>query len=112
MPTITASAGRFFVTSVIRAELPCTTSTSWPSPAPTTSMATIARPVLPRDAGWFVASSYLTLRGSTTSSFWPLSVLSFCVATTLPVTRARNIVLSHLGDIAVRARDHMHRDDL
>ena len=32
IPTITASAGRFFVTSVIRALLPCTINTSCPSP--------------------------------------------------------------------------------
>src|SRR5436190_574641 len=65
MPTITASAGRFFVGSVMRADEPWTTRTSWPSPQPTTSMATIARPVFPSDAGLLVASSYLTLRGST-----------------------------------------------
>ena len=47
MPTMTASAGRFFVTSVMRALEPCTMSTSCPSPAPTASIATIARPVLP-----------------------------------------------------------------
>jgi len=50
-----------------------------------------ARPVLPSDAGLFVASSYFTFSGSTTNSFWPFRVLSFCVATTLPVTRARNM---------------------
>src|SRR5690348_2225740 len=121
MPTITASAGRFLVCSVMRALEPCTISTSCPSPAPTASIATIARPVLPSDAGSLVRSSYLTLRGSTTNSFWPFRVLSFCVATTWPVTRARNIGISvfgadarsaHLRYVAVRARDNVDADDL
>src|SRR6185437_13482473 len=89
-------AGRLLVCSVIRALLPWTTSTSWPSPAPTESSATIARPVFPNDAGRFVCSSYFTFKGSTTNSFWPLSALSLCVATTLPVMRARNIAALHL----------------
>ena len=63
--------------SVIRALLPWTISTSWPSPHPTESSATIARPVLPSAAGVVVPSSYFTLRGSTTSSFCPLRTLSF-----------------------------------
>src|SRR3954451_13852621 len=126
MPTITASAGRFLVCSVIRALLPWTTSTNCPSPHPTASIATIARPVWPSDAGVFVASSYFTFRGSTTNSFWPFKVLSLTEATTLPVTLARNIgggpvggrrlrrpgASAHLGDVAVRPGDHMHADDL
>src|SRR6266550_1657052 len=134
MPTTSASAGRFLVMSVMRALEPCTTSTSWPSPQPTESRATMARPVLPRELGLF-CSSNLTLRGSTTNSFWPLSVLSFCVATTWPVTLARNIRTpmrprghayeyismapeyrrvrsAHLGDILMRSGDYVDGDDL
>src|SRR4051812_45537526 len=134
MPTTNASAGRFLVMSVMRALEPWTTSTSWPSPQPTESRATMARPVLPREEG-LLASSNLTLRGSTTNSFWPLSVLSLVVATTWPVTLARNMVapirttgvspvlrngqdarcterLTHLGNVLVRPRDYMNGDDL
>src|SRR4051812_172571 len=47
------------------------------------------------------------------NSFWPFSTLSFCVATTLPVTLARNMRASaHLGDVVVRTRDHVDRHDL
>src|SRR5437660_4305662 len=134
MPTTSASAGRFLVMSVMRALLPCTTNTSWPSPQPTESRATMARPVLPSEDG-LLASSNLTLRGSTTNSFWPLSVLSFCVATTWPVTLARNMHaprgtgtspvqlegmgeapmpqdLAHFGNIGMRAWNHVYGDDL
>src|SRR5215207_3820689 len=52
----------------------------------------MARPVLPSEDGLF-ASSNLTFSGSTTNSFWPLSALSLVVATTWPVTRARNMLL-------------------
>src|SRR5262249_42009217 len=40
-----------------------------------------------------------TRRGSTISSLWPVIDATFCVATTTPVTRARNIVsrLLHAG---------------
>src|SRR6185312_5781490 len=132
MPTMTASAGRFLVCSVMRALEPCTTSTSCPCPHPTESSATIARPVLPSAAGSAVAASYLTLSGSTTNNFWPLSVLSFWVATTWPVTRARNMGdlgnweslreaasgeaapsrdSSHLGYVIVGSGNHMNADD-
>src|SRR5258705_5439378 len=93
----------------------------------------MARPVLPSVEGLFCSSNF-TFRGSTTNSFWPLSVLSFCVATTWPVTRAKNMAapfrttgvspvlrngqdarcterLAHLGDVLMGARDHMNRDD-
>src|SRR4051812_25689185 len=91
----------------------------------------MARPVLPRDEG-LLASSNLTFSGSTTNSFWPLSVLSLVVATTWPVTLARNMMLlvprasrpclkitgkmpvlrsPHFRHIGMRARNHMNRND-
>src|SRR5262245_31631306 len=87
MPTMVASTGSFSVSGVRRALDPCTISTSSPCPAPTASTTTNVRPVVTsrsRCAG-------STRSGSTVSSLWPVMVWTFWVATTLPVTRARNM---------------------
>src|SRR5262249_42103675 len=82
-----ASTGNFSVSGVRRALEPCTISTICPWPAPTVSTATKLRPVptsRSRDCG-------STRSGSTIRSLCPVMDATFCVATTTPGTRARNI---------------------
>src|SRR5213078_2428036 len=64
--------------------------TNSPSPAPTVSTVTKVRPVPTSERRSLVSRRY----GSTTSSLWPTIDSVFCVATTAPVTFARNIRLS------------------
>src|SRR5438132_12678962 len=97
MPTMTASTGNFSVSGVMRALEPWTMRTISPWPAPTVSTTTNVRPVetsLSRLAG-------STRSGSTVRSLRPVMELIFCVATTLPVTLARNMVAS-LGKQCLR----------
>src|SRR5262245_15457809 len=93
MPMMVQSTGSFSVSGVIRALDPCTISTNSPRPAPTVSTQTKVRPV-PTSRSRCSGS---TRSGSTVSSLRPVIAASFCVAITLPVTRARNI-----GTILVR----------
>src|SRR4051794_7030006 len=92
MPMMVASTGSFSVSGVRRALEPWTISTISPWPAPTVSTQTKVRPVLtslPRPCG-------STRSGSTVSSLRPVIAATFCVATTKPLTRARNMVPSLL----------------
>src|SRR5262245_17140473 len=93
MPTMAASTGSFSVSGVMRALEPCTISTISPWPAPTVSTTTNVRPVFTSRSRW--AGS--TRSGSTVSSLCPVIEATFCVATTLPVTRARNMMPSLFG---------------
>src|SRR5262245_45151698 len=87
MPTMAASTGSFSVSGVMRALEPCTINTISPWPAPTVSTTTNVRPVLTRRSR--CAGS--TRSGSTVSSLRPVIDATFWVATTLPVTLARNM---------------------
>src|SRR5262249_36414476 len=66
---------------------PCTSSTISPWPAPTVSTTTKVRPVPMRRS----RGPGSTRSGSTVSSLCPVMDATFCVATTLPVTFARNM---------------------
>src|SRR5947209_7065273 len=90
MPMIVASTGSFSVSGVRRALEPCTISTISPWPAPTVSTTTNVLPVGTRRA----RSAGSTRSGSTVSNLRPIIEATFCVATTLPVTRARNMAAS------------------
>ena len=85
MPTITASTGDSLVVGVRRAELPCVNSTHSPKPAPTLSTATTELP------GRRPARVFCATCGWISSSFMPWNFGCFCVATTLPMTLARNM---------------------
>src|SRR5918911_666617 len=73
MPMMVQSTGSFSVSGV--------------SPAPTVSTTTKVRPVLTSLSRWPGS----TRSGSTVSSLRPVIEATFCVATTLPVTLARNM---------------------
>src|SRR5205085_563068 len=82
--------GSLSVSGVKRALDPCTISTISPWPAPTVSTTTKVRPVV-TSRSRFAGSTRI---GSTVSSFRPVIDAIFCVATTLPVTLARNMAPS------------------
>src|SRR5437763_11232147 len=102
MPMMVASTGNFSVSGVKRALEPCTISTVSPWPAPTVSTTTKVRPVLTSLSR--VAGS--TRNGSTVSSLRPIIEATFCVATTLPVTFARNIGASTFREQLFRLPGH------
>src|SRR3990170_470726 len=79
--------GRFLVSGVMRALEPWVMSTYSPSPAPRVSTATNVRPVVTRPRRLLGSTRY----GSTTSSLCPTIESTFCVATSEPVTLARNM---------------------
>src|SRR4051812_10780865 len=93
MPMMVASTGSFSVSGVRRALDPCTINTISPCPAPTVSTTTKVRPVLTSRSRWPGS----TRSGSTVRSLRPVMEATFCVATTLPVTRARNMGASLAG---------------
>src|SRR5262249_29909930 len=93
IPTMVQSTGSFSVSGVRRALEPWTISTVSPWPAPTVSTTTKLRPV-PTSRSRAAGS---TRNGSTINSLCPVIDRTFCVATTLPVTTARNIRASRLG---------------
>src|SRR5437773_9392639 len=90
MPMMQESTGNFSVSGHMRALEPWTISTISSCPAPTVSTQTNVRPV-PTNRSRLSGS---TRRGSTVKSLRPVMEASFCVATTLPVTLARNISTS------------------
>src|SRR4051812_7914554 len=94
MPTIAASTGAPFLPSASPAARPSiTTSTFSSTPAPTPSIASSA---LPRG----VSSAF---RGWTSSNFAPSNLGCFCVATTVPTTRAICMSLRPLRSFAAFA---------
>src|SRR5215470_10646016 len=105
-----ASTGSFSVSGVSRALEPWTISTISPWPAPTVSTTTKVRP-MPMSRSRCCGS---TRSGSTVSRRWPVIEATFCVATTVPVTRARNIEFplllpSPLGGEGSKADDSAFR---
>src|SRR5260221_8344311 len=70
-------------------------STISPWPAPTVSTTTKVRPA-PTKRSRFTGS---TRNGSTVSSLRPVIEATLCVATTRPVTRARNIAHSRFPEV-------------
>src|SRR5215471_769697 len=90
MPMMAASTAAAFLPSASPAALPSITSSTFsPTPAPTESIASSAGP--------FGCSS--SVSGCTRSSLAPSSFLFFCVATTVPTTRA--ICISALSVVPV-----------
>src|SRR5437879_5774553 len=88
-----ASTGSFSVSGVRRALEPWTIRTISPWPAPTVSTTTNVRPVVTRR----LRAAGSTRIGSTVNSLRPIKEATFWVATTLPVTLARNMGTSLAG---------------
>ena len=86
-PITTASIGSFSVSGVSRALEPWQIRTISSSPAPSVSTTTNVRPVGTSRSRSLSSSRY----GSTVRSLCPVIEATFWVATTLPVTLARNI---------------------